>query len=68
MISEEWMYGPNRNVRVSKLTGEAQRKYMNPKEAIVWLRVDGVTFGQRPSGLLRNVRSEERLWAAQSAL
>lgn len=78
LLSREWMYGPLMNVRVSKLTGVAERKYkaklpkslMYPKgkEIIVWKQVDGLTLRTLPCGRLSVVPPADRFRRAQSAL
>lgn len=71
LLSREWMYGPLMNVRVSKLTGVAERKYkakMRGREIIVWKQVDGMTLRNLPNGRLSKVPPADRFRRAQSAL
>lgn len=78
LLSKEWMYGPLMNVRVSKVTGRAERLYIEIHEKTlgkpkglrreVWRQVDGVTLRPLPCGRLALVPKEDRFWTAQSAL
>lgn len=78
LLSKEWMYGPFKNVRVSKTTGVVERHYTakmgkslkhpKGKEFKVWRQVDGVTLRTLPCGRLALVPKQQRLWTAQSAL
>lgn len=71
LLSREWMYGPLMNVRVSKLTGVAERKYKmitNGRSRMVWKQVDGVTLRNLPNGRLSKVPPADRFRRAQSAL
>ena len=72
LLSREWMYGPLMNVRVSKLTGVAERKYKaklpKGREIIVWKQVDGLTLRTLPNGRLSKVPPADRFRRAQSAL
>jgi hypothetical protein len=67
-VRHEWMYGPKKRVRVSKLDGTVQRIYRDKRtKRRNWQTVDCYTLHRIPNGTERKLQKGDRFWTAMSA-